>query len=78
MTSPLVPGALNFRDVGGLRAGDGTTRSGILYRSGQLARLDDSGRGAHEGPGSSLETMGPTRWWVVHRGIKPKDKGLIN
>ncbi len=46
MTSPLVPGALNFRDVGGLRAGDGTTRSGILYRSGQLARLDDSGRGA--------------------------------
>jgi protein-tyrosine phosphatase len=41
--APLVPGADNFRDVGGLRAGDAQTRSRVLYRSGNLARLDDSG-----------------------------------
>jgi len=40
---PLVPGALNFRDVGGLRAGAARTRGGVLYRSGNLARLDDAG-----------------------------------
>lgn len=40
---PLVPGADNFRDVGGLRAGAGRTRPGVLYRSGNLAGLDDSG-----------------------------------
>lgn len=40
---PLVPGADNFRDVGGLRAGAGRTRSGVLYRSGNLAGLDESG-----------------------------------
>lgn len=39
-----VSGALNFRDVGGLPAGVGVTRSGVLFRSGNLARLDDSGR----------------------------------
>jgi protein-tyrosine phosphatase len=40
---PLVPGAVNFRDVGGLRAGAAWTRDGVLYRSGNLARLDDAG-----------------------------------
>ncbi len=40
---PLVPGAVNFRDVGGLRAGAARTRGGVLYRSGNLARLDDAG-----------------------------------
>ena len=39
-----VSGALNFRDVGGLPAGSGVTRSGVLFRSGNLARLDDAGR----------------------------------
>lgn len=48
---PLVPGALNFRDVGGLAAGAGRTRAGVLYRSGQLARLDDRGRRALTGLG---------------------------
>jgi protein-tyrosine phosphatase len=32
--------------VGGLPAGTGTTRSGVLFRSGNLARLDDRGRAA--------------------------------
>ena len=41
--APLVPGAENFRDVRGLRAGAGRTRSGVLYRSGNLAGLQDSG-----------------------------------
>lgn len=40
---PLVPGAVNFRDVGGLRAGDGETRAGMLFRSGNLAQLEQSG-----------------------------------
>lgn len=39
----LVPGALNFRDVGGLPAGSGRTRSGVLFRSGHLGQLDDDG-----------------------------------
>jgi protein-tyrosine phosphatase len=41
--SPLVPGAMNFRDTGGLLAGAARTRPGMLYRSGNLARLDDTG-----------------------------------
>ncbi|MET0736186.1 MAG: tyrosine-protein phosphatase [Microbacterium sp.] len=43
---PLVSGADNFRDVGGLRAGAHRTRTGVLFRSGNLARLDDGGRQA--------------------------------
>ncbi|MBN9188647.1 MAG: tyrosine-protein phosphatase [Microbacterium sp.] len=41
--APLVPGAVNFRDVGGLPAGSGRTRDGVLYRSGNLAQLDAHG-----------------------------------
>lgn len=41
-----VPGALNLRDVGGLSAGAGTTRSGVLFRSGNLARLGADGERA--------------------------------
>jgi protein-tyrosine phosphatase len=43
---PVVPGAVNFRDVGGLPAGSRRTRSGVLYRSGNLAQLDDDGTAA--------------------------------
>ncbi|MFT4213732.1 MAG: tyrosine-protein phosphatase [Microbacterium sp.] len=43
---PLVPGAINFRDVGGLPATGGTTRPGVLFRSGSLAQLGDEGRAA--------------------------------
>ncbi len=39
----LVPGALNFRDVGGLPAGSGATRPRVLFRSGNLARLTGEG-----------------------------------
>jgi len=39
----LIPGAVNFRDVGGLPAGNGTTRRGVLYRSGNLAHLEQEG-----------------------------------
>jgi len=52
--APLVPGASNFRDVGGLRAGTTRTRSGVLFRSGNLARLDASGTAA-------LRTLGIRR-----------------
>ena len=44
MSALEVPGALNFRDVGGLPAGQGSTRHGVLYRSGNLAHLTDAGR----------------------------------
>ncbi|MCP2637423.1 tyrosine-protein phosphatase [Microbacterium sp. HD4P20] len=40
---PVVPGAVNLRDVGGLPAGAAMTRHGVLYRSGNLARLDPHG-----------------------------------
>lgn len=39
-----VAGAINFRDVGGLPAGAGVTRDGVLFRSGNLARLAVEGR----------------------------------
>lgn len=43
MTASLVSGATNFRDVGGLPAGEGRTRPGVLFRSGNLVRVDDAG-----------------------------------
>ncbi len=46
--SVSVSGVMNFRDVGGLPAGAARTRSGVLFRSGGLARLDDGGRAAFE------------------------------
>ena len=39
----IVPGAVNLRDVGGLRAGEAVTRHGVLYRSGNLSSLDADG-----------------------------------
>lgn len=43
MTASLVSGATNFRDVGGLPAGDRVTRPGVLFRSGNLVAVDDAG-----------------------------------
>jgi len=45
-TDPLVAGAVNLRDVGGLPAGPRSTRFGVLFRSGNLARLDAAGTAA--------------------------------
>ncbi|WP_426324342.1 tyrosine-protein phosphatase [Microbacterium sp. E-13] len=45
-TDPVVPGAVNLRDVGGLPAGATTTRYGVLFRSGNLARLGGKGEKA--------------------------------
>lgn len=44
--SVSMSGVINFRDVGGLPAGTARTRSGVLYRSGGLGRLDETGRAA--------------------------------
>ncbi|WP_336633233.1 MULTISPECIES: tyrosine-protein phosphatase [unclassified Microbacterium] len=41
--APVIAGAMNFRDVGGLAAGDAVTRRGMLYRSGNLARVTPEG-----------------------------------
>ena len=49
-----VGGALNLRDVGGLPAASGVTRSGVLFRSGNLARLTGDGRTALAALGLSL------------------------
>lgn len=46
---PVVSGAVNLRDVGGLRARGGSTRYGVLFRSGNLARLDAAGTQALAG-----------------------------
>jgi len=43
VSGSLVSGAVNFRDVGGLPAGGRRTRSGVLYRSGNLVAVDDAG-----------------------------------
>lgn len=40
---PVVSGAVNLRDVGGLPAGASVTRHGVLFRSGNLAQLDEEG-----------------------------------
>lgn len=47
----LVSGAYNFRDVGGLPAGESATRHGVLYRSGNLVAVDDTGFEALSGFG---------------------------
>ena len=49
-----VEGTHNLRDLGGLRADGGVTRSGSLFRSDALARLGDRGR-------SQLAALGITR-----------------
>ena len=42
MAGPDFPSAPNFRDLGGYAAGVGRrVRHGVLYRSGQLAKLTD-------------------------------------
>lgn len=46
-----LAGAANFRDIGGLPAGSGVTRSGVLFRSGSLARIDAPARAAIAGLG---------------------------
>ena len=50
-TAAIVSGVPNFRDVGGLPAGNAHTRSGVLFRSGNLTKLDDGGRSALAGIG---------------------------
>ncbi|HET8928862.1 MAG TPA: tyrosine-protein phosphatase [Microbacterium sp.] len=42
-SAPVLAGAVNFRDVGGLPAGSARTRSGVLFRSGSLAGLEPGG-----------------------------------
>lgn len=42
--SAELSGVVNFRDLGGLPAGAGVTRPGVLFRSGALSRLDEGGR----------------------------------
>lgn len=49
--SAALAGAVNFRDIGGLPAGAGVTRSGVLFRSGSLARIDAPTRAAIAGLG---------------------------
>ncbi|WP_295827613.1 tyrosine-protein phosphatase [uncultured Microbacterium sp.] len=51
MSGSLVSGAVNFRDVGGLPAGGRRTRSGVLYRSGNLVAVDDAGARSLRGLG---------------------------
>ena len=48
---PVVAGAVNLRDVGGLPAGAAVTRHRVLYRSGNLAQLDEDGTAALGGLG---------------------------
>jgi len=65
-----VPGTFNFRDLGGLRAGDGVTRHGVLMRSDALVRLGDEGRAALRALGvrSAIDLREP-----VERELDPPD-----
>lgn len=45
----LISGAMNFRDIGGLPADGRVTRAGVLFRSGNLAAIDDPGLEALRG-----------------------------
>ena len=49
-----IEGTYNFRDLGGLRAGDRHTRSGLLFRADSLARLAAPGQ-------AQLQELGVTR-----------------
>lgn len=49
-----IEGTFNFRDLGGLRAGDRRTRAGVLFRSDSLARLEAAGQ-------TQLRDLGVTR-----------------
>ncbi|WP_187977842.1 tyrosine-protein phosphatase [Mycetocola sp. JXN-3] len=42
----LVPGTVNFRDLGGYPVPGGRTRSGVIYRSDALHNLGEAGRAA--------------------------------
>lgn len=56
MFSDVLPieGTYNFRDLGGLRAGERRTRAGLLFRSDALARLGAAGQ-------AQLQELGITR-----------------
>lgn len=43
-SSPLIPGTFNSRDAGGLHAGSGVVREGMLIRSDAPLALGDAGR----------------------------------
>jgi len=43
MTVLDIPGVANFRDVGGIEVGNSRVRDGVLFRSGQLAHLTETG-----------------------------------
>lgn len=53
MFSDVLPieGTSNFRDLGGLRAGDRRTRAGVLFRSDSLAHLGPTGQAQLAGLG---------------------------
>jgi protein-tyrosine phosphatase len=40
---PLIPGAVNLRDLGGLAAGEKRVRRGLLYRSGMTHQIEAEG-----------------------------------
>ena len=50
----MIEGTYNFRDLGGLRAGDKHTDAGVLFRSDSLTRLTDTGK-------AQLSALGVTR-----------------
>ena len=51
----MIDGAVNFRDLGGLKGADGrTVRRGMIYRSGTLHAVSDAGLARMSGLGLSV------------------------
>jgi protein-tyrosine phosphatase len=66
----VLPGVINFRDLGGMQTDAGATRPGLLMRSAAPLRLDNGDRAALSGLGlrSAIDLREP-----VERRLDPAD-----
>jgi protein-tyrosine phosphatase len=71
----LWDGCFNARDTGGLPAGEGVTRSGVLFRSDNLCRLTEAG--LHGFAASGVETVIDVRS-AYELGIDPSPFAASN
>ncbi len=86
VSTPTVTGALNFRDLGGIRTSDGhVLRSGMIFRSGELSHLTASDfdalsplhiRYVFDLRTDSERTAAPTHWTGDQASMMPISVGF--